>query len=206
MVSVVDAAAFASNMLFEMARMSADDGLVMQIHPGVLRGHDPQVDATFGPDVGFDIPLPVDFVRGLRPLLQAFGRDPHFHCVVFTIDETAYSRELAPLAGVYPAMRLGVPWWFLNISGAADNALTPWMTQRLGHIERVLGEREWLAGGRFTVADLLMADVLRVPKVRAFGERPRSEAYVARVTDRPAFRKAYADQMKHFEAADRARV
>ena len=114
LVSVVDAAAFASNMLFEMARMSADDGLVMQIHPGVLRGHDPQVDATFGPDVGFDIPLPVDFVRGLRPLLQAFGRDPHFHCVVFTIDETAYSRELAPLAGVYPAMRLGVPWWFLD--------------------------------------------------------------------------------------------
>lgn len=113
-VSVVDAAAFASNMLFEMARMSADDGLVMQIHPGVLRGHDPHVDATFGPDVGFDIPLPVDFVRGLRPLLQTFGRDPNFHCVVFTIDETAYSRELAPLAGVYPAMRLGVPWWFLD--------------------------------------------------------------------------------------------
>lgn len=113
-VSVVDATAFASNMLFEMARMSADDGLVMQIHPGVLRGHDSRVDATFGPDVGFDIPLPVDFVRGLRPLLQAFGRDPHFHCVVFTIDETTYSRELAPLAGVYPAMRLGVPWWFLD--------------------------------------------------------------------------------------------
>ena len=113
-VSAVDAAAFAGNMLFEMARMSADDGLVMQIHPGVVQGHDPQVAATFGPDVGFDIPLPVDFVRGLRPLLQTFGRDPHFHCVVFTIDETTYSRELAPLAGVYPAMRLGVPWWFLD--------------------------------------------------------------------------------------------
>lgn len=113
-VSAVDAAAFAGNMLFEMARMSAEDGLVMQIHPGVVQGHDPQVAATFGPDVGFDIPLPVDFVRGLRPLLQTFGRDPHFHCVVFTIDETTYSRELAPLAGVYPAMRLGVPWWFLD--------------------------------------------------------------------------------------------
>ncbi|HET9187130.1 MAG TPA: glucuronate isomerase [Acidothermaceae bacterium] len=113
-VSAVDAAAFAGNMLFEMAQMSADDGLVMQIHPGVVQGHDPQVAATFGPDVGFDIPLPVDFVRGLRPLLQAFGRDPHFRCVVFTIDETTYSRELAPLAGVYPAMRLGVPWWFLD--------------------------------------------------------------------------------------------
>jgi glucuronate isomerase len=113
-VSPVDAAAFAANMLFEMARMSADDGLVMQIHPGVLQGHDQQVAATFGPDVGFDIPLPTEFARGLRPLLQAFGRDPHFHLVVFTIDETTYSRELAPLAGVYPSMRLGVPWWFLD--------------------------------------------------------------------------------------------
>ncbi|HEX7104323.1 MAG TPA: glucuronate isomerase, partial [Acidothermaceae bacterium] len=112
--SVADAAAFAANMLFQMARMSVDDGLVMQIHPGVLRDHDSQISATFGPDVGFDIPLPVDFARGLRPLLQAFGRDPRFHCVVFTIDETTYSRELAPLAGVYPALRLGVPWWFLD--------------------------------------------------------------------------------------------
>lgn len=113
-VSVVDAAAFAANMLFEMARMSADDGLVMQIHPGVMQGHDPQVAAAFGPDVGFDIPLAVEFTRGLRPLLQAFGRDPHFRCVVFTIDETTYSRELAPLAGVYPSLRVGVPWWFLD--------------------------------------------------------------------------------------------
>jgi glucuronate isomerase len=80
----------------------------------VLQGHDQQVAATFGPDVGFDIPLPTEFARGLRPLLQAFGRDPHFHLVVFTIDETTYSRELAPLAGVYPSMRLGVPWWFLD--------------------------------------------------------------------------------------------
>lgn len=98
-----------------------------------------------------------------------------------------------------------VPWWFLNISGDPDNALTGWVRQRLGHIERVLGEREWLAAGRFTVADLLMADVLRVPLVRAFGERPASEAYVSRVTGRPAFQKARADQIALFEKADEAR-
>jgi glucuronate isomerase len=106
--------AFAAHMLFEMARMSRDDGLVMQIHPGVLRNHHPDVHDRFGPDRGFDIPLPVDFTRGLRPMLTAFGTDPGFRCVVFTIDETVYSRELAPLAGVYPSVRLGVPWWFLD--------------------------------------------------------------------------------------------
>lgn len=101
---------------------------------------------------------------------------------------------------------VSVPWWFLDVTGAADNGLTGWLTQRLDPIERILGEREWLAADRFTVADLLMADVLRVEKVRAFGDRPASEAYVARITDRPAFRKAHADQMAHFEAADRARI
>ena len=106
--------AFAAHMLFEMARMSRDDGLVMQIHPGVLRNHHGGVHDAFGPDKGFDIPLPVDFTRGLQPMLDAFGTDPAFRCVVFTIDETSYSRELAPLAGVYPSMRLGVPWWFLD--------------------------------------------------------------------------------------------
>lgn len=99
-----------------------------------------------------------------------------------------------------------VPWWFLNICGDPDNGLAGWMGQRLDHVERVLGEREWLAAGRFTVADLLMADVLRVPKVRAFGDRPATEAYVARLTDRPAFRKARADQIRLFEAADGARA
>jgi glutathione S-transferase len=98
-----------------------------------------------------------------------------------------------------------VPWWFLNISGDETNALTGWMVQRLGHIERILSEREWLAADRFTVADLLMADVLRVPKVRAFGDRPVTEAYVKRATDRPAFRKARADQMALFEKADETR-
>jgi len=99
-----------------------------------------------------------------------------------------------------------VPWWFLAISGDEGNGLTGWMGQRLDHVERVLGERQWLAAGRFTVADLLMADVLRVAKLRAFGDRPATEAYVARITARPAFEKAKADQIAHFEAGDRARA
>jgi glutathione S-transferase len=98
-----------------------------------------------------------------------------------------------------------VPWWFLNMSGDTDNGLTGWMGQRLDHVERVLSHREWLAAGRFTVADLLMADVLRVEKVRAFGDRPATDAYVARATDRPAFKKAQADQVRLFEAADAKR-
>lgn len=101
---------------------------------------------------------------------------------------------------------VSVPWWFLKICGDPDNQLTGWLTQRLDHVERILGEREWLAGGRFTIADLLMADVLRVREVRAFGDRPASEAYVARITDRPAFRKAQADQIRQFETADAARA
>lgn len=101
---------------------------------------------------------------------------------------------------------VSVPWWFLEISGARDNALAGWMDSRLDQLEKVLSEREWLAAGRFTVADLLMADVLRVPKVREHGDRPASEAYVARLTDRPAFRKARADQLAHFASADAERA
>ena len=100
---------------------------------------------------------------------------------------------------------VSVPWWFLNMTDAPNEQVTGWLGQRLGHIERVLGEREWLAGGRFTVADLLMADVLRVPTIRAFGDRPATEAYVARMTARPAFVKAYADQKAHFAGADAER-
>jgi glucuronate isomerase len=107
-------AAFAGHMLFEMARMSRDDGLVMQIHPGVLRDHDPAVHAAFGSDRGFDIPVAAEFTGSLRPMLNAFGRDPDFRVVLFTVDETVYSRELAPIAGVYPSVRLGAPWWFLD--------------------------------------------------------------------------------------------
>lgn len=100
---------------------------------------------------------------------------------------------------------VSVPWWFLKISGHKDNALAGWMGTRLDQMESVLSEREWLCAGRFTVADLLMADVLRVPDVRAFGNRPATEAYVARVTGRSAFKKARADQIAHFKAADQKR-
>ena len=98
------------------------------------------------------------------------------------------------------------PWWFLRISGRVDNELTGWMGQRLDQLENVLREREWLAAGRFTVADLLMADVLRLPPVRSFGSRPATEAYVTRATDRPSFRKAQADQIGLFERADVTRT
>jgi glutathione S-transferase len=101
---------------------------------------------------------------------------------------------------------VSVPWWFLEISGETDNKLAGWMESRLDQLEQVLGERDWLAAGRFTAADLLMADVLRVSKVRAFGDRPASEAYVARITGRPAFRRARADQLAHFAAADERRA
>jgi glutathione S-transferase len=98
-----------------------------------------------------------------------------------------------------------VPWWFLKISGDAENKLTGWMEQRLHHMERVLREREWLVAGRFTIADLLMADVLRVSLVRSFGDRPATEAYVTRMIDRPGFKKARADQISLFEAGDQQR-
>ena len=98
-----------------------------------------------------------------------------------------------------------VPWWFLEITGVDNNHLTGWLASRLDHMERVLKEREWLAANRFTVADLLMADVLRVSKVRAFGDRPATEAYVKRVTARPSFEKAHADQICHFDEADNQR-
>lgn len=109
------------------------------------------------------------------------------------------------LAALNSIEMVSVPWWFLTVTGAADNQLTGWMAKRLDQIETVLSEREWLAAGRFTVADLLMADVLRVEKVRAFGDRPATEAYIVRVTDRPAFRKAQADQIALFKAADAKR-
>jgi len=99
-----------------------------------------------------------------------------------------------------------VPWWFLKMSGEEDNGLADWMRNRLEQLERVLNEREWLASGRFTVADLLMADVLRVPDVRAIGDRPATERYVARVTDRPAFKKAHADQLALYASADARRA
>ncbi len=107
-----DAVQFAAHMLLEMARMSCADGLVMQIHPGSLRNHNPAVFERFGRDKGYDIPVRAEFTRSLRPLLSRFGEDPRLRLILFTLDETTYARELAPLAGVYPAVRLGPPWWF----------------------------------------------------------------------------------------------
>ncbi|HEY8536522.1 MAG TPA: glucuronate isomerase [Vicinamibacterales bacterium] len=107
-----DARAFTAHMLMEMARMSVEDGLVMQLHPGSARNHNRLVYERFGPDRGCDIPLPTEFTRNLQALLNAYGNDPRFTLVLFTLDESTYSRELAPLAGHYPALRLGPPWWF----------------------------------------------------------------------------------------------
>jgi glutathione S-transferase len=101
---------------------------------------------------------------------------------------------------------VSVPWWLLKITGAENDNLTGWMGKRLEQLERVLSEQEWFAAERFTVADLLMADVLRIPEVRAFGHRPATEAYVTRITDRASFKKAHADQISQFEAADRMRA
>jgi glucuronate isomerase len=113
-VTPAEAQAFAGNMLYEMARMSVEDGLVMQLHPGVLRNHCQGIYDSYGPDKGFDIPVSVEFTRSLRPLLDSFGMNKDFRFIAFTTDETVYSRELAPLAGCYPAMKLGAPWWFLD--------------------------------------------------------------------------------------------
>ncbi|MEZ5972728.1 MAG: glutathione S-transferase family protein [Hyphomonadaceae bacterium] len=99
-----------------------------------------------------------------------------------------------------------VPWWFFEVTGSQNDNLTKWAQSRLGHVESILRTRDYLAADRFTVADLLMADVLRVEKLRAFGERPATEAYIARITSRPAFKKAHADQMAHFAAADKKRA
>ena len=107
-----DAVQFSAHMLTEMARMSVEDGLVMQLHAGVFRNHNPQVMAEFGPDKGFDIPVRTEYTRRLKPLLDRFGNHPNFTLILFTLDESTYTRELAPLAGAYPAVKLGAPWWF----------------------------------------------------------------------------------------------
>ena len=105
---------FQAHMLMEMARMSVEDGLVMQIHPGSYRNHNQAVFERFGPDKGADIPVQTEFTRNLRALLNAYGTDPRLTLVLFTLDETTYSRELAPIAGHYPAVRLGPAWWFFD--------------------------------------------------------------------------------------------
>jgi len=107
-----DAALFTAHMLMEMARMSVEDGLVMQIHPGSDRNHNKKIYEKYGPDKGCDIPMQTEYTQNLKELLNKYGNDPRLTVIVFTLDETTYSRELAPLAGYYPAMKLGPPWWF----------------------------------------------------------------------------------------------
>jgi glucuronate isomerase len=109
-----DARRFTGHMLIEMARMSVEDGLVMQLHVGSFRDHNPQLFANFGRDMGADIPTASEFTRNLKPLLDLFGRERALTMILFNLDETTYSRELAPLAGHYPALRLGPPWWFFD--------------------------------------------------------------------------------------------
>lgn len=110
--SPAQAELFRAHMLTVMAGMSIDDGLVMQLHPGAFRNHNTAVFRRFGRDMGGDIPTRTDFVHGLRPLLERFGNDSRLTLIVFTLDESTYARELAPLAGHYPALRLGPAWWF----------------------------------------------------------------------------------------------
>ena len=112
--SADDATRFTGHMLIEMARMSVDDGLTMQLHVGSARNHNPAVVARFGRDKGADIPIATEFTRNLKPLLDAYGNHPALTLVLFTLDETTYGRELAPLAGHYPVLRLGPPWWFFD--------------------------------------------------------------------------------------------
>jgi glucuronate isomerase len=111
-ITADEAESFRAQMLTEMARMSQDDGLVMQIHPGAYRNHNPHVFARFGRDKGADIPMRTDYVRALKPLLDCVGNARGLTIILFTLDETTYARELAPLAGHYPVLRLGPPWWF----------------------------------------------------------------------------------------------
>lgn len=107
-----DAHHFTGHMLMEMARMSTEDGLVMQLHVGAYRNHNQQLFNRFGSDKGADIPIQTEFTQNLRPLLQKYGNDPRLTLILFTLDETTYARELAPLVGHYPALKLGPPWWF----------------------------------------------------------------------------------------------
>jgi glucuronate isomerase len=113
-VSEAQATAFRRHMIFEMARMSCDDGLVMTLHPGVRRNHHPATFERYGPDTGADIPTGTEFTDALRPLLSRYGTHPDLHLVLFTVDPDAFAREIAPLAGFYPSVYAGAPWWFLD--------------------------------------------------------------------------------------------
>jgi len=111
-LTVAESELFRAQMLTEMAIMSLDDGLVMQIHPGCHRNHNTDLFTQFGRDKGADLPVQTEYVSALKPLLNRLGNDPRFNLIVFTLDESSYSRELAPLAGHYPALKVGPAWWF----------------------------------------------------------------------------------------------
>jgi len=117
-VTAAEATAYRHNLLYRHAEMSVEDGLVMQLHPGVIRNHDRTAFADFGADVGSDFPDVTSFTRPLTPLLNDFGSHPNLHLVLFTVDETTFSREIGPLAGYYPAVYVGVPWWFIDTPAA----------------------------------------------------------------------------------------
>ena len=119
-ISPADAREFAGHMLTQMARMSTNDGLVMTIHAGVYRNHSSQTHAAFGPDTGHDIPVRAEFTNNLRALLEAHGMHPNLTVILFSLDESTWGREIAPLAGFYPSVRIGAPWWFLD---APDSAM-----------------------------------------------------------------------------------
>ena len=118
--SAEDARQFTGHMLMELARMSVEDGLVMQLHVGSFRSHNQSLFEQFGPDNGADIPVQTEFTRNLHPLLNRYGSDPRYTLILFTLDETTYGRELAPLAGHYPAVKLGPPWWFFDSLNGMD--------------------------------------------------------------------------------------
>ena len=120
--TLTEAVALRRHMLLEMARMSTEDGLTMTLHPGARRDHHRPTTARFGPYTGHDIPLRGDFTDPLRPLLERYGTHPNLKLVLFTLDETVFSRELAPLAGFYPSVYVGQPWWFLD----APDAIRRW--------------------------------------------------------------------------------
>lgn len=111
---------FAGHMLLESARMSSEDGLVMTVHAGVFRNHSSETLNVFGPDTGHDVPLTAEFTRNLHPLLERFGNHPNLHLILFSLDETTWNREVAPLAGFYRSVFIGAPWWFLD---APDSAM-----------------------------------------------------------------------------------
>jgi glutathione S-transferase len=126
--------------------------------------------------------------------------------VLMPLDSVGRSETIQWLISALNSIEMvTVPWWFLTVTGQAENGLTGWLDQRLAHMERIFEEQEWLAAQRFTVADLLMADVLRIGLIRAHGERPATEAYLQRVLSRPAFVKAHGDQMTYFAKADETR-